>query len=137
MARRERKSTERRRFPVVQAVVLLGVLWGSMWAAGLAGSYAGVYIYDDRYAPPAPYDAQQLQSLQRAAPEVARMAERDLELWRDNVSMGRSVASLEGALAATILLLAFWATGGVVWMWGRERQRAARSMLDFEQSDFA
>lgn len=135
MARRRQKKSHGPRIPVMRALVLLGVLWTSLWVAGVAGSRVGAYIYDDRYAPAAPYTEEQLQSMQRAAPEVAAMAARDLELWRDNVEMGRSVASLEGALAGTILLLACWATGGVIWMWTRERQRITRGMLDLDDAD--
>jgi len=124
-----------RNFPAVRALALLIGLWGSLWIAGLAGSRIGAYIYDDRYAPEAPYTEEQVESMQRAAPEVGAMAARDLELWRDNVEMGRSVASLEGALAGTILLLAILATGGVVWMWTRERQRLTRGPLDLDDAD--
>lgn len=135
MARRGKSRTHHRRFPAFRALGLLAVLWSSLWVAGIAGSKVGAYIYDDRYAPAAPYTEEQLVSMQRAAPEVAAMAERDLELWRDNVEMGRSVASLEGALAGTILLLACWATGGVIWMWTRERQRLTRGMFDLDDAD--
>jgi hypothetical protein len=103
------------------------MLWGSLWAAGQVGAIAGGYIYEERYAPPAPYTEAQLRSMGRASPEAVEMANREVGLWRESVEMGKAVASLEGTLAGSMMLLACWATGAIVWMWGRERERLVRS----------
>ena len=130
MAARRKHARRRGGFSLVRVVGLLGMLWGSLWVAGQGGAMAGSYIYEERYAPPAPYTAQQLRSMERASPEAVELANREVALWRESVDMGRSVASLEGTLAGSMMLLACWATLGVVWMWGRERERLVRNELD-------
>lgn len=117
----------RRGFPVYRALLILGLLWGSLWLSGMAGSAVGGYIYDTRYAPQPPYTAQQLRSMERASGQAAEVARQDLRIWEDTVVVGRSVARLEGALAASMLVLALWGTLAAFWLWGRERDRALRS----------
>lgn len=130
MATRRRRRGRGNGFPFVRAGIVMLLLWGTLWAAGVGGAAIGTMIYNDRYAPPAPYSEEQLRSMQRVAPEAASVAERDLELWVEGVEVGRSVARVEGALAGTMLLLAIWGTLAFVWMWGRERERAQRRLLD-------
>lgn len=134
MATRRGKKNRNERFPWGRAALVMLVLWGSLWAAAAAGAALGSFIYDDRYAAPAPYTEEQLRSMQRVAPEAADLATRDLHLWAEGVEMGRSVAKIEGALAGAMLLLAAWGTLAVVWLWGRERERAHRRVLDFAEA---
>lgn len=137
MATRGRRRTRDAGFPWGRAAVVMLVLWGSLWVAGASGAALGSLIYDDRYAPPAPYTDEQLRSMQRVAPEAATVAERDLQLWAEGVEMGRSVARIEGALAGAMLLLAAWGTLAFVWLWGRERERAHRRLIDWAETSEA
>lgn len=110
-------------FPIGRSLLLLAVLWGSLWAAGIGGAAAGAYVYDTRYAPPAPYTEEQLRSMERVSSPAADLARRDLDLWRETAEMGRSVARVEGALAGGMLMLAVWGALGAFWMWSRQRAR--------------
>lgn len=113
-------------FPVFRALLILGLLWGSLWLAGMGGSSVGAYIYDTRYAPQPPYSEDQLRSMERVSGQAVEVARHDLRIWEETVSMGRSVARVEGALAGSMLMLALWGTMGAFWLWGRERDRALR-----------
>lgn len=113
-------------FPIVRALAILGLLWGSLWAAGLAGSRIGGYIYDTRYAPAPPYTEEQIRSMEQVSGDGAEVANRDLKIWKDTVSVGRSVASIEGALAGSMIMLVLWGTLAAFWLWGRERERILR-----------
>ena len=119
MSRRRRRKE---RFPWARAGLLVFAVWLSLWAAGLAGARVGEKIYNERYAEAAPYTAEELESLDNMA-AAAAAAEREMHIWRESVKLGGSVASVEGAMFGTILLLAIWVTGGMIWLWMRERQR--------------
>jgi hypothetical protein len=121
-------------FPWGRAVLLLVVLWASLWGAGLAGGRAGAYVYDDRYVPGPPYTEQELTTLERVSPGTLEVAKLDMQAWRDSVQMGRSIASLEGKVIGSLLLLGIWGSVGLMWLWNRLRER--HSHLHF-QSDFS
>ena len=123
-----------RGFPWLKGLAILGAVWASIWLASVAGGYVGVYIYDVRYSPERPYSDEQLTSMERVQSDVAAVARRDLALWQDSDEVGRSIARLEGALAGGILLLALWGTGGVLWIWGRERERAVGRKFEFDSA---
>ena len=116
----------------MHAIGILILIWGSLWSSAVIGSRVGNYIYNDRYAPPPPYTAEQIASMRQVSPEAARLAERDVEVWRETVELGTSLAGVEGALAGTVAILAVWLTVGLVWMWNRERRRRLEQELRWD-----
>lgn len=61
--------------------------------------------------------------MERLSPASAETARREQDLWTESVELAKSVAGLEGALVATVSILAVWIAVAVAWLWSRERRR--------------
>lgn len=126
--RRRRRSGPR--FPWGRTAVIVLAIWGSLWAAGLVGSEIGARVYRLEFAPSPPFTEEQLSSMRQVSPSAAEVAERDMRLWQESVTVGESVAGVHGALIGTVLLLSVWVVGGLVWLWNREGQRRAEAEME-------
>ena len=105
----------------LRAIVLLVLVWVTVAGAAEIGSRLGVHFYVTRSATPAPSTEQQIRALDRASSAAADMARRDLQVWQTSFNAGSTVARIQGATAAGMLVLAAWATAGLRWLWVRRR----------------
>ncbi len=127
---RTEESVEKPRFPWARAFLMLALLWASVWASGVVGGRIGVYLYETRSMPEAPYSARQMENLERMAPSSFGIATQEMKAWESQVEVETSLARVEGGVVAGIVLLGIWGVFGIAWLWNRERERQARMLLD-------
>ena len=123
-------ADEKPRFPWGRALLMLALLWASVWASGVVGGRAGVYLYETRWMPEAPYSAVELENLERVAPTTFRIAKQEMTAWQSHVDVEKSLARVEGGVMAGLVLLGIWGVFGIAWLWNRERERQARLLMN-------
>jgi hypothetical protein len=118
------------RFPWGRAFLMLALLWASVWVSGVVGGRVGVYLYETRWMPEAPYSEREMENLERVAPTSFQIASQEMKAWESHVEVETSLARVEGGVAAGLVLIGVWGVFGVAWLWNRERDRQARLLLN-------
>ena len=113
----------RSQIPWFRSAVVVVAMSGSLWGSGIVGAMGGRWAYQSYWMPDPPFTEEQLRSMETLAPATLPMAEQETALWRRSTDVGLSIAGVQGALVGTVLVLALWVTGVLIWLFAAERRR--------------